>query len=120
VGLTFAGAGSCSPAIRLQIAVFEEEVCGGAIRAIDDTPILSVDGQYCIGGSWKLNVGNGATNASIGLSGTSNGRSWEVRDWRKTDRGGNWIEVGAFAAGTEGSHSLRVDINGALSNIVSL
>jgi photosystem II stability/assembly factor-like uncharacterized protein len=91
----------------------------GLYKAIDDTPVLSVDGQYCIGGSWKLNVGNGTTNASIRLLGTSNGQSWEVRDWRKTNRDGNWIEAGGFAAGTEGSHFLRIDINGALSNVVS-
>jgi hypothetical protein len=91
----------------------------GLYKAIDETPVLSVDGQYCIGGSWKLNVGNGTTNASIHLLGTSNGQSWEIGDWRKTDRDGNWIDVGAFAAGTDGSHFLRVDINGALSNVVS-
>jgi hypothetical protein len=91
----------------------------GLFKAIDDTPVLSVDGQYCIGGSWKLNVGNGTTNASIRLSGTSNGQFWEVRDWRKTNRDGNWIEFGGFAAGAEGNHFLRVDINGVLSNDLS-
>jgi hypothetical protein len=86
---------------------------------MDNTPVLSVDSQYCIGGSWKLKVGNSAPNLSIHLLGTSNGQSWEVRNWRKTDREGSWVEVGAFPAKAEGRHSLKVDVNGALSNVVS-
>jgi len=74
---------------------------------------------YCVGSSWKLEVSNGETNTSIRLLGTSNGQSWEIRDWRKTDGDGNWSEAGGFAAGTEGRHFLSVDIDGALSNIVS-
>jgi hypothetical protein len=91
----------------------------GLYKTIDDTPVLSLDAQYCTGGSWKLRLGNGATNTSIRLLGTSNSQSWEVLDWRKTDRDGSWIEAGEFSAGTEGSHFLRVDINRALSNVVS-
>jgi hypothetical protein len=92
----------------------------GLFKIFDDTPVLSLDSaKYCIGGTWKLNVANSATNTSIHLAGISNGQSWEVQDWRKSDDDGNWSEAGVFAAGTEGSHSLRVAINGTLSNAVS-
>jgi photosystem II stability/assembly factor-like uncharacterized protein len=92
----------------------------GVFKAFDDTPVLSLDStRYCIGDTWKLKVANGVTNTSIRLLGTSNGQSWEVQDWRMTDGDGNSSEAGVFAAGTEGSHFLRVDINARLSNVVS-
>jgi hypothetical protein len=88
-------------------------------KIVDNMPVLLLaSAQYCVGSSWKLAVSNGATNTSIRLLGTSNGQSWEIRDWRKTDANGNWSEAGGFAAGLEGRHFLRVDIDGALSNVV--
>src|SRR5262245_28014917 len=53
------------------------------------------------------------------LLGTSNGQSWEITDWRKTDRDGSFREEGAFAAGAVGSHTLKLDIGGILSNTLS-
>jgi photosystem II stability/assembly factor-like uncharacterized protein len=92
----------------------------GVFKIVDTTPVLSLDSaQYCVGGSWKLKVSNGATRTAIRLLGTSNGQSWEVRDWRKTDGDGNWSETGGFAVGMEGKHFLRVEIDGTLSNVVS-
>jgi len=92
----------------------------GVFRIMDDIPVVSLDSShYCIGSFWTLKVNNGATNASINLLGTSTDHHWQVEDWHKTDGNGNWSEGGSFAAGTEGSHFLRVDIGGALSNIVS-
>jgi hypothetical protein len=89
-------------------------------KIVDNTPVLSLDSaQYCVGSSWNLKVSNAATNTSIRLLGTSNAQSWEIRDWRKTDGDGNWSEAGEFAAGTEGRYFLSVDIDEALSNIVS-
>jgi len=94
---------------------------GGVFEIVNNEPVLSLDSaQYCVGSFWNLKVSNGATNTSIRLLGTSNGQSWEIRDWRKTDGHGNWSEIGVFAPGTEGSDFLRVDINGTLSNVVSL
>jgi photosystem II stability/assembly factor-like uncharacterized protein len=93
---------------------------GGLFKIIDDTPLLSLDAApYCTGRPWRLTVANGVTNTPIRLLGTSNGQSWEVRDWRKTDADGAWNEPGVFAPGTEGAHSLRVDVAGVLSNVVS-
>ena len=94
----------------------------GVFKIVDNTntPVLSLDSeQYCVGGSWELRVSNGTTNTLIGLLGTSNSQSWEIRDWRKTDGDSSWIETGSFAAGTEGNHFLRVSIGGTLSNVVS-
>src|SRR5262245_36460672 len=82
-------------------------------------PVISLDfAQYCIGDSWKLRLNNSVPNTSMRLLGTSNGQSWEVTDWRKTDRDGSFREEGAFAAGTVGSHTLKLDIAGILSNTV--
>ena len=91
----------------------------GLYKALDDTPVLSVDSQNCIGRSWQLKVGNAVPNVSIRLSGTSNGQSWELQDWRTTDRKGSWVEVGTFPPGAEGSHYLRVSTNGVPSNVMS-
>jgi hypothetical protein len=66
-----------------------------------------------------LRVSSPAPNAWIRLAGTSNGNLWGIRDWGKTDANGNFSETGTFAAGTEGTHSLRVDIGGIYSNPVS-
>src|SRR5262245_26505653 len=53
------------------------------------------------------------------LLGTSNGQPWEITDWRKTDGDGSFREEGTFAAGTVGSHTLKLDIGGILSNTLS-
>jgi hypothetical protein len=92
----------------------------GLFKIFDDTPVLALDSaRYCIGATWMLRVANGVTNTPIRLLGTSNGQSWEIQGWRKSDGDGNWSDAGVFAAGTEGSHFLRVEINGTLSNVVS-
>ncbi len=62
---------------------------------------------------------NGAANTSIRLLGTTNGESWEIRDWRKTNGDGNWSEESTFPMGTEGEHFIRVEINRTVSNVVS-
>ena len=64
-------------------------------------------------------MSNGAPHAPARLLGTSNGQSWEIADWRKTDVHSSLTVEGKFAEGTEGSHSLRVEIGGVISNIVS-
>src|SRR5262245_12455279 len=69
-------------------------------------PALSLDfAQYCVGDAWKLKLSNGVPNTSIRLLGTSNGQSWEITDWRKTDRDGGFTEEGTFAAEAVGSHT---------------
>ena len=73
----------------------------------------------CIGAPWNFTVSNTAPERSVHLLGTSNNRSWEVRDWRKTAGDGTRRETGVFAAGTEGTHYLRVEVDGMLSNVVS-
>jgi hypothetical protein len=93
---------------------------GGVFRIIDDTPALTLESkEYCIGEPWRLTLRNGAPNASVRLLGTSNARSWEIPIWSQTDASGTFTAEGTFAEGTEGSHTLRVEIDGVSSNSVS-
>ena len=79
-------------------------------------PVISLDfAQYCIGDSWKLKLSNGVPNTSTRLSGSSNGQSWEITDWRKTDAAGSLSEGGTFPAEAVGSHTLKLDIGGNMS-----
>jgi Tol biopolymer transport system component len=83
-------------------------------------PVISLDfAQYCVGNNWKFKLSNGVPNTSMRLLGTSNGQSWEVTDWPKTDRGGGFTEEGTFAAEAVGSHTLKLDIGGIRSNTLS-
>jgi hypothetical protein len=62
----------------------------GWFKILDDTPVLAVDSaRYCIGATWMLRVVNGVTKTPIRLLGTSNGQSWEIQGWRKSDGDGN-------------------------------
>jgi hypothetical protein len=84
-------------------------------------PVLNLDSdRYCIGGFWRVEVRNGAANAPVRLLGSTYGQPWEIREWVRTDASGNVSVEGKFAEGTEGSYSLRVEIGGIISNIVSL
>jgi hypothetical protein len=91
----------------------------GVFKNIDGPIITLNENVYCIGASWSLTVSNTAPETSVRLLGTSNNRSWEVRDWRKTTGDGTRLEIGVFTAGTEGTHYLRVEVGGMLSNVVS-
>jgi len=75
--------------------------------------------SYCIGASWNLRVSSSAPNTIVRLLGTSDGKPWEVANWQKTDANGNVSETGTFAFGTQGTHSLSVDIGGRASNAVA-
>src|SRR5258706_5343075 len=82
-------------------------------------PVFSLDfAQYCIGDSWKLRLSNSVPNTPMRLLGNSNGQSWQVTDWRKTDGDGNFREEGTFAVDAVGNHSLQLDIGGTLSHTV--
>src|SRR5262249_43270468 len=83
-------------------------------------PVLSMDfAQYCVGDSWKLKLSNGVPNTFSRLSGISNGQSWEITNWRKTEADGSFTEAGTFAAEAVGSHSLQLSAGETLSNTVS-
>jgi Tol biopolymer transport system component len=83
-------------------------------------PAISLDfAQYCVGNTWKFKLRNAVPNTPMRLLGTSNGQSWEVTDWPKTDREGGLTEEGTFAAAAVGSHTLKLDIGGVLSNTLS-
>jgi hypothetical protein len=83
-------------------------------------PTLSLDfTQYCAANIWALNVSNAPPNAPVRLLGSSNGQSWKVADWRKTDATGALEEKGTHTAGAIGNHTLRVEVGGVVSNSVS-
>jgi len=82
-------------------------------------PVFSLDfAQHCIGDSWKLSLSNGAPDMPMRLLGNSNGQSWQITDWGKTDESGNFMEEGMFAVDAVGNHTLQLDIGGILSNTV--
>ena len=82
-------------------------------------PDIALDfAQYCIGDSWKFRLSNGVPNTSVRLFGNSNGQSWEIANWGRTDAAGNFTEEGMFAEGSAGSHSVQLDVAGALSNTI--
>ncbi|HEY2932877.1 MAG TPA: hypothetical protein VGK99_14130 [Acidobacteriota bacterium] len=93
---------------------------GGVFEITFTSPVLTLDSTgYCVGDSWKLKMSDGLRNTSIRLLGTSNGQSWEIAEWRKTDTNGSFSLEGKFGEGTEGSYTLRVEIGGVLSNAIS-
>jgi len=84
-------------------------------------PRLTLDRmEYCVGDTWRLNVVDAPASASIRLVGVSNGVAWDWADWGMTDGTGYYGASGVFADGTQGTYLLSVDINGILSNTVSL
>jgi hypothetical protein len=84
------------------------------------TPVLSIGATaFCVGNAWTLGVSNARATAPVRLIGTSNGQSWAVADWATIKADGTQSQGGAFAEGTQGSHTLRVEIDGKTSNTVS-
>jgi photosystem II stability/assembly factor-like uncharacterized protein len=92
----------------------------GGVFATFASPVLTLDrASYCIGDSWILRVSNAAPNAAIRLSGTSNRQTWEVVPWQMTDGSGTHEERGTMTQDNQGSHTLRVDVDGLISNTLS-
>jgi len=91
----------------------------GVFKIIDGPVVTLNENAYCVGSPWSLTVSNTGPETSVHLLGTSNNRSWEIPDWRKTALDGTRHETGVFATGTEGTHYLRVEVDGMLSNVVS-
>ena len=75
---------------------------------------------YCLGGSWQVTIANAAASAPIRLVGISNGKAWDWPGWGTTDDDGTYSASGTFGDGSQGSHSLYVEIGGITSNVVSL
>jgi N-acetylneuraminic acid mutarotase len=86
-----------------------------------DTPVLTLNStRYCVENSWNLRVKNAAPNAAIRLIGASNDRAWEIPHWANTDANGAFSASGTFAADAVGLHTVRVEITGSMSEILSL
>jgi Kelch motif/Galactose oxidase, central domain len=85
-----------------------------------EIPLLTLNSTtYCIGDPWSLMVIHSAPSASVQLLGVSNRASWTIARWGVTDQDGRFITGGTIADGTEGTHSLRVEINGIRSTSFS-
>src|SRR5687767_121157 len=86
-----------------------------------DTPVLTLNStRYCVDNSWTLKVTNAAPSAAIRLIGTSNDAAWEIPRWANTDANGNFSTSGTFATDAAGSHTVRVEITGSMSDILPL
>ena len=91
-----------------------ERRCGSLV------PVLTLESaRFCPGNPWTLKATNGGPNTAVHLLGTTNGQSWKVSEWGRTDGNGSLNVGGMFAGGTEGSYTLRVEIGGLLSNTIS-
>jgi hypothetical protein len=85
------------------------------------TPMLSMNAAaYCIDSPWILIVSNAAPNASVRLSGTTNGAPWTTPGWATTNAAGDLRVNGTYAEGTHGLYTLTVEIGGKTSNTVSV
>jgi quercetin dioxygenase-like cupin family protein len=83
-------------------------------------PVLTLEAtRFCSGTLWTLKGTHGIANTSVHLLGTSGGKSWKILDWAKTDATGSVTMGGTFVEGTEGSHTLRVEIGSLQSNTIS-
>jgi len=51
--------------------------------------------------------------------GTTNSQSWVIAEWATTDANGRFTVGGVFAEGTQGSYTLKVEIDGKISNTLS-
>jgi photosystem II stability/assembly factor-like uncharacterized protein len=80
-------------------------------------PTLSMNSTtYCLGQPWTLRVNGASPGAAIHLLGVSNGQEWQIPEWAKADANGNYEHRGTFEPGSEGSHSVYADVDGASSN----
>jgi hypothetical protein len=73
--------------------------------------------EYCTGDSWSVKIDSDFPNAWMNLSGTSNTEPWEIPNWRRTGADGSFSEAGTLVPGSEGSHTMRVRIGAAQSNL---
>jgi photosystem II stability/assembly factor-like uncharacterized protein len=92
---------------------------GTTWSANSQNPVLAMGTAYCTGTRWYLRVSNAPADSSIHLLGVSNGVPWKVSNWRTTDSIGVLVETGTFSKEVEGEHTLRVEVDGSLSNTVS-
>jgi trimeric autotransporter adhesin len=101
-------------------AIYVADTYNNRIRIISSTiPTLTVNSTYCTGGSWSLQVSKARATSDIRLLGSSNGVTWEIPGWRTTEADGTFTETGTFAEGTQGSHTLRLQIAGTFSKTIS-
>jgi len=122
------------PSLRSAVVVNTAAVSGGGemntnnnsasdsttIIAQPQTPVLSIGSTaHCVGAAWSLGVSNALPNASVRLTGTTNGLPWVIAEWTTTDANGNSSLGGTFAEGTQGSYTLRVEIDRKISNTIS-
>jgi len=88
---------------------------------LKDAAIFTVNRtNYCIGGEWQAIITGADADAPIKLVGVSNGVSWEWPHWGTTSSDGAFTATGVFLDGSQGTHSLHVEIGQVRSNTVSL
>jgi hypothetical protein len=100
--------------------LYVSDTDGNAIRVLSGSfPSLSVNSTYCVGSPWVVQVLNARPDSEIRLFGSSNGAPWSVLPWNTTNADGAYTVTGAFADGTQGKHTLRVQVAGSFSNTVA-
>ena len=87
---------------------------------VSDCRIAMDSAEYCLGDPWKFTLSKGVPNTFVRLLGTSNGQSWEIPDWVRTDADGNVSQEGLIAADAPlGTHTRKLDMGRTMSNTVS-
>ena len=76
---------------------------------------LSVESAFRIGSPWLVRVSSNLRDAVVTLDGTSNGVPWQIPVWGRTKGDGSFETTGAFPAGVEGDHELRVRVGSETS-----
>ena len=89
----------------------------GVFKVTDILPALFLDApRLCVGSPWSVTLSRSLPDAPTYLYGTSDGDPWGA-DWFRTDATGRTSESGVF--GSEGVHTLRVRVDGVLSNSIT-
>jgi uncharacterized repeat protein (TIGR01451 family) len=124
-----------APGLRSIVVINAASVSGGGevntennsasdpttIIAQPQVPILSMNATtYCVGAEWRLGVTNAVPNASIRLTGTTNGQPWEMSEWGTSDANGRFNQTGTYTEGSQGTYTLAVVVAGNTSNSVSV
>ena len=85
----------------------------------DPTPVLALDrAEYCVGDEAKITI-HARPNSSIDLYGVSNGGSWNILGWNRTDENGSYQGTKEMSVSDLGNYSLRVEVAGRTSDPTS-
>ena len=82
-------------------------------------PRLTLDWtRYCVGDSWVLRAEAITPVAAVQISGTQDGASWTIPDWKTSGEDGTVEATGTFEADAVGDYSIWLYAGGKKSNSI--